>query len=811
MKHRLFLLAGSIFCCLFALLIGRQSFSSALADPAVSASLLIEAVHYDGYSLWDADEAVAIRNMSQHAVDLGAWRLTDGSASGSDIPPNTSIQPLQTAWFTGDAAAFEQQFGYPPDVTLADWPGFANDGDEVLLFDRNDLLVDVVVYGDEDTTTAGWTGSAVQPYTLHSVFGKEGQILYRKRDPTSGLPLPDSDSAFDWGQESTDAYQGRQVRYPGWDIDAFFFPARDEHAASLTIGIAPDNAYETLLNIISDAQNSLQVASLTFENLSLANALVDAANRGVSVKILLEGSPVGGISDQEKAICQKIEAANGQCWFMISDQENRIYDRYQFVHAKYIIVDGLQALVSSENMSPNSMPDDDKEDGTWGRRGVFLVTDAPYIVQRLQQIFAKDLDPANHQDLFHWRADHPKYGAPTSGFNLIKDSGGITYTVRFPQPALFSNVQMFELQQAPDNLLRYEDGILGLIGRAGKGDTLLIEQLQERPHWGVTSSNRGDDPNIRLEYFINAARRGAEVRILLDSFFDEADSPVSNAATCELVNKLAHDEKLHLVCRQANPTGLGIHNKMILAQINGQGFVHIGSWNGSELASKGNREVALLAQSNAAFDYLAYMFESDWPHDRFLPLIAGDFKGFADHALISEVHYDPYGPDETEFVEIVNPTLSKIDLSQYSLGDAVSREDFEDVRRFPANTLLNTGQVLVVTTSAVDFFEIYHQWPDFEILETTNQIPNLIDDDSWGDTEAFFRLGNQGDEIILRNEFDDVIDVVTYGAGSFPGQIPCPLIASANYSLERFPYWQDSDNCPADFREWPYPSPGRTP
>ena len=811
MNHRLFLLILFSVGCLYLVNSDQPSPTTAGPDTGTSSSLVIEAVHYDGYSLWDIDEAVAIRNMSHDVVNLHGWRLADSNHTVSEFPTGASIQPLQLAWITGNAYAFQQQFGFPPDVTLSDWPGFANEGDAVVLLDQDDQLIDVVVYGSEDTTIPGWSGSAVQPYTLIGVFGKEGQILSRKPDSTSGMPLPDSDSAQDWLQENGDAYQGRQVRYPGWDLDTFFFPVREEQPASMTIAIAPDNAYETLLKVINNAQSTLQIATLTFENLSIANALIDAAHRGVSTQILLEGSPVGGITDQEKAICQKIEDAGGQCWFMISDQENRIHDRYQFAHAKYMIVDGDLALVSSENLSPNSMPYDNKNDGTWGRRGVVLITDAPKIVERLEQVFAKDLDPSNHQDLFRWQADHLKYGAPPAGFAPVLSSGGISYTVRFPQAALFSNIQAFELQQSPENLLRFEDGIFGLIGRAQTGDTLLIQQLQERPHWGPTAGNRVDDPNLRLEYFIGAARRGAEVRLLLDSFFDDPDNPISNAATCSLVNDLGREENLHLECRQANPTGLGIHNKMILAQINGNGYVQVGSWNGTELASKGNREIALLAQSDSAYDYLAYMFEIDWPHEKFLPVIAAHFKGFANHALISEILYDSSGPDETEFVEIVNPTLKTINLGHYSLGDAVSREDFEDVRKFPANTILNPGEVIVITTSAIDFFETYHQWPDFEILETKGEVPNLIDDPTWGDPEAHFRLGNQGDEVILRDENDKIIDLVTYGTGSYPDQIPCPLLPSANYSLERLPYWQDSDNCPEDFRQWPYPSPGNTP
>ena len=194
-----------------------------------------------------------------------------------------------------------------------------------------------------------------------------------------------------------------------------------------------------------------------------------------------------------------------------------------------------------------------------------------------------------------------------------------------------------------------------------------------------------------------------------------------------------------------------------------------------------------------------------------IPALAATYRGYATHALISEVVYDPYGPDETEFIEIANPTLSAIDLSGYSIGDAVSNEDFEDVRRFPDNTSMRRGEIIVVSTSAVDFFELYHLWPDFEILDTTPLVADLIDDPNWGDTATLLRLGNQGDEVILRNESDKVVDVVTYGSGSYQGQPACPLLMSAGHSLERFPYWRDSDNCPMDFRDWPFPSPGKLP
>jgi hypothetical protein len=55
------------------------------------------------------------------------------------------------------------------------------------------------------------------------------------------------------------------------------------------------------------------------------------------------------------------------------------------------------------------------------------------------------------------------------------------------------------------------------------------------------------------------------------------------------------------------------------------------------------------------------------------------------------------------------------------------------------------------------------------------------------------------------------VDAVVYGTGSFPGVVSCPVVTTINASLERFPYNRDTDDCAADFREWPFPNPGTLP
>ena len=491
---------------------------------------------------------------------------------------------------------------------------------------------------------------------------------------------------------------------------------------------------------------------------------------------------------------------------MISDDANDIADRYRFLHAKFILIDGQQVVISSENLSPNSMPNDNKTDGTWGRRGVVLITDAPGVVGHVQSLFDADFDPTNHRDI----TGTTFIGGPPIGFIPNLETGGITYTVRFPNAAVFSGNFGYELVHSPENSLRTTDSLLGLVAQAGAGDVVLVEQLDERPYWGSSTSNPTADPSLRTEAYIAAARRGASVQILLDSLFDDGDA-TSNTATCAYVNGIAQAEGLDLACKTGNPSGLGIHNKMVLVQIDGQGYLHVGSLNGSEQSSKGNRELALQVQSNEAYAYLADMFQRDWGAIIYLPITLNNFLGPATHILISEVLYNPLGADDYEFIELMNPTGSTIDLSNYSLGDAVNRTDFEDVRRFPPGTMIAPGDTIVVATASTAFSTAYNTKPDFEIVSTDTAVPDLIDDPTWGDPAALLQLGNLGDEVILRDPNGAVVDVVTYGTGSYPGVIACVFPNTSNHSLERFPPDRDTDDCTVDFRDWPFPNPGALP
>jgi hypothetical protein len=582
----------------------------------------IAALHYDSQTAYEPDEAFHLINLEDQPINLANYQVSDGRRVARF--PDLSLAPGEGLWCSLEAAAFRRSFGFVPgceygidsDASVPNLAGsplrFANTGGQLWLRDPAGRTIDLLLYEQTPVTAPAWHGPPVEPYAPANSLPAEGQILYRKGHWSSGQPFIDTDRALDWAQDPTDHLLGRRVAYPGWDLDLFSSPGIITATGTLTVALAPDHIYDVVRETLTSAHESIRLSSYTIEHLPLAHLLSTKARAGISVTLLLEGDPVGGISDQERYIAQLIEQSGGQVWFMVNDR-NDAHDRYPYQHAKYVIVDDRLLLVSSENFSPEAMPDDDRRDGTLGRRGTVLVSDAQELVVRASTLFQADWDTISHNDLYRWTPDDPKYGAPPIGFLPTTESGGSGYESIHPEPLDLVGRFPAQMIQAPESSLlpAEQGGILGMVSQAGLGDVVLVQQLYERAHWGASSDTPETAPNLRLQAYVDAARRGARVRIQLDCFFDRGD----NSQTADLVNGIATAEGLDLKARLGNPTGLGIHNKMILVLAAGHGWVHVGSLNGSESSHKVNRELAVQVQSTEVYQYLATAFWQDWHSD----------------------------------------------------------------------------------------------------------------------------------------------------------------------------------------------------
>jgi hypothetical protein len=603
--------------------------------------------------------------------------------------------------------------------------------------------------------------------------------------------------------------------YPGWDSEAFTHTLAVTATARVTIGIAPDNAYTIVADLLNGAQRSIVAEGYTFESVWLTHILTERIAAGVQVTVLLEGAPVGGIPDQELWNSREIYASGGHVFFVHQDSAAGAYRRYASQHAKFLVVDDQWVAVSSENWGNHAFPVDDKSNGTAGDRGVVLITDQVDVVRHIRSLFDSDCDPGHHRDLVAY-GTLDRYTVPPTYTAVYSTGGGYEYAAPFSATMASLTADALEVIHAPEESLSYRDGLIGLVLRAGRGDELYVEQLDEPLHWGSPNSGIDADPNPRLEAYIEAARRGARVRILLDNGFDSSRSNYESALYALAV---AGDEKLDLDVRLGNPTGRGIHNKMVLVRASGTRYAHVGSLNGSEASSKANRELALQVRSEQVYEYLRAMFDYDWahshgPYETFLPIVFDDAIRPSDHLLISEIMYKQGGhpTDEEElgeWIEVYNPTDEAVNVSGWLIGDAVHATDYERMYAFPPGTVIGPQGTLVIARQATAYAAMGYAGkplPDLE-LENTHAVRDMIRS-AWGTGD--FGLGNQGDEAILTDGSHRVVDVVVYGTGSYPGVRSIESLEGVynGDSLERYPADRDTDDCAHDFRVRYVPNPG---
>lgn len=160
---------------------------------------------------------------------------------------------------------------------------------------------------------------------------------------------------------------------------------------------------------------------------------------------------------------------------------------------------------------------------------------------------------------------------------------------------------------------------------------------------------------------------------------------------------------------------------------------------------------------------------------------------------------------DRQWIEIYNPGNGTIDLSTYKLGDAEIPGINEGMFQFPSGTLISPGQVFVIALKAAFFYDEYNFLPDFEFTDTNLSVPDMLDYPAWADGTVL--LNNMGDEVLLLDGEDRLVDVLAYGDSLFLDFQPPVIGVADGYSLERFPADHDT-NSKWDWIQQPHPNPG---
>jgi phosphatidylserine/phosphatidylglycerophosphate/cardiolipin synthase-like enzyme len=372
----------------------------------------------------------------------------------------------------------------------------------------------------------------------------------------------------------TDAPEG-EIATPGRDgirwrpVGATEFPVVAVPGESTRAFVLPDGS-AVPTETLAAADERILLAGYTLTADRVEGELVAATRRGVDVSVLVDGSPVGGLSQPSARTLDHLTEHGVGVTVLPGEPA-----RYDFHHAKYAVVDG-RGLVTTENWKPA---------GTGGHasRGWGVVVSADRIVSALAATFQADASGLDAESWRRYRAGkrfEPADGPPANG--------------TFPErvgPRRFQPERV-ELLRAPDNA---ERRLLRLLRNAD--ETIRIEQVS-------IGSRR--QPFLRAT--LAAARRGVDVRILLsDAWYVEEE----NRALVGWLNERAARENLPLSARIADPNGRfeKIHAKGVIVD---DDQVLVGSLNWNNNSARENREVAVLIEGEGVAGYFAGVFQADW-------------------------------------------------------------------------------------------------------------------------------------------------------------------------------------------------------
>jgi cardiolipin synthase A/B len=357
-------------------------------------------------------------------------------------------------------------------------------------------------------------------------------------------------------------------------------PARS-FATDATLYASPDHSYRVLSGLLDGATRRVVLHVYDLRHQALVDHLEASARRGVSVDVLVHGSPIG--QDEAERFetahaLQRVESAGGRAWLAGSG-------RYSFHHLKVLVVDDHVAI-QSENWVPSGVP----QDPSWGNRGWGIVLHSAEAAAWFANWMAEDR-AAWDTERFDLASYAPFYREPPRFFPH-RDA----YRPR-AAPALISAMQVDVVVSPEHTNDPARDPVAAVASTATQ--RLWVEQMDLRSHASNRLGFRAEDPL----YGAILASGASDKRVL--------------AATPFRADDLGNREVLGLLAAAGVAVGeleragiVALHNKGLIAD----DAVVIGSMNGNHASRSQNREVAVIVHSAEAAEFYAALFADDWRH-----------------------------------------------------------------------------------------------------------------------------------------------------------------------------------------------------
>ena len=502
------------------------------------AAAVIQIVEFcpDPYLDDDADEYLVIAGNGM----LNNITISDGDG-GFRFPPGTTLRGNLT--IARSAQAYQQSHGRLPDFEWLDYSPvvpnvinghplrMANTGDELVLYENSTALQEV-----------SWPGD-VKP--------REGQVHYLENGIWDRRVLMIGQSRF-----TTGVFRN----------------------VSVTAFVSPDCSNEIFMRAINQASDTIFVNMYEFSSPSLGTSLIAAKARGVDVRVLIEGGPVGGISPSEKSLIWTVNRSGIPVVSMVSSKTD--HAPYRYDHAKYIIIDNHSLLLTSENFKNSGLP----PAGMSGNRGWGVHIRDAGLAEYFTEIFTSDSGS---------RSVVPYTGSAGDA----EPSPFEKHTAEF-HPAQFEGATVSPVI-APDTSYQ----IVDLLDSARTH--IEIEQAYIKNETPYTL-------NPYLASAINASRRGVHVRVLLDSYWYNVEGPNDNDEMAALINRIGASEHIPLEakCIDLSVSEVEkIHNKGVIVD---DERVLVSSINWNYNSPNFNREAGVIIDHPGAARYFRQVFDDDW-------------------------------------------------------------------------------------------------------------------------------------------------------------------------------------------------------
>ena len=491
-------------------------------------------------------EGFTIVNYTGGPLDLRAVYVTDGEGKVTFSEPiiladeesATILSCQPEPWMCIDSYILFGDRGVRADSKFK----LADAGDDIYLY-RGERVVDAFAWGTAYGDSWPYPGHGLEKIPKKTVAFRNH--AYHRDDREDNL----------W-----------RVYTPGQSLMHF---KRSYGDSIVTPFSFPESDGSEIVYALQNAEYEVCISIYTISHPAVFSVLNHLLSKGVKVKILIEGSPVGGIPNEEIQYLAAIQKAGADIHIIKS---NDGYKRYQYVHSKYAIIDERTTVITSENWSESSFS---------SNRGWGCIVENEECARYLKFFFDTDFD-IGMEDVSGFRETYPTAIAKRID-DFVPVAGGFGSYTATVSPII-----------APDYSRKC---LLRLLENAQ--ERIYSQQLYVEYGWTAG----GDNP---LTIMMEAGSRGVDSRLLVDVTFDDPlDSDYRDGYG--LYTYYEDDPYLKVKYEDSRSFDLA-HNKGVVCD----GTVVIGSMNWTDNSIDWNREVSIAIESKEVSDVFADIFLDDW-------------------------------------------------------------------------------------------------------------------------------------------------------------------------------------------------------